>query len=238
MQSDNNYFTITLIILIGITVFIVGKYRSKKRTEALSAKAKSLGMQFSNPPRNHTTALLDRFALGDRGRSNRTINEMWNKTSKEELRVLGYKYTTGSGKHSRTHFQTVYVLTSTQLNLPDFELQPENFLHKIGQAFGYQDIDFDTNTGFSKAYLLRGKNEAAIRELFSEELLRYFENNQGLCVEGQGDTILIYRDNKRIAPDEMQPFIQSNKQLISLFKSKQPNTQAHNTQIDDFLHPL
>jgi len=43
-----------------------------------------------------------------------------------------------------------------KLKLPFFELKPENTFHKIGQVFGYQDIDFEAFPNFSKGYLLRG----------------------------------------------------------------------------------
>ena len=56
--------------------------------------------------------------------------------------TFDYRYTTGSGKNSHTYRQTVVFFRSPEVDLPQFELKPQSFLHGIGKLFGYQDIDF------------------------------------------------------------------------------------------------
>ena len=78
-----------------------------------------------------------------------------------------YSYVISSGKSNHTVRQTVVAFTEGNTGLPDFDLSPENIFHKIGGAFGYQDIDFERFEEFSKRYLLRGKDEEAIRKTFT-----------------------------------------------------------------------
>jgi len=86
-------------------------------------------------------------------------------------------------------------------------LRPEGLMHKIGSLFGYQDIDFDSHPNFSKHYLLRGSDEEAIRELFDDDLLSFFETQEKVCVEADGHDLIIYRQRKRIEPDTVQEFL-------------------------------
>lgn len=95
--------------------------------------------------------------------------------SNENYIYFDYQYLISNGKSS-----TLVLLNIVQVklknNLPDFTLENENVFHKIGQVFGYQDIDFKTNYNFSKKYLLRGKDESEIKGYFNIERLKFFEN--------------------------------------------------------------
>ena len=64
--------------------------------------------------------------------------------------MFACRYVTGGGKHTRVIRQTVIYFRSPQLHLPEFALRPENLFHKMGAAFGYQDIDFDSHRKFVK----------------------------------------------------------------------------------------
>ncbi len=72
------------------------------------------------------------------------------------------------------------------MRLPNFTLRPENLFHKIGQVFGYQDIDFDSHPEFSKRYLLKGENESEVRSTFSADTLAFYESDQKLSTEDAG----------------------------------------------------
>jgi hypothetical protein len=64
----------------------------------------------------------------------------------------------------------VISFQSSLLSLPEFELRSENMFHKIGKAFGCQDINFESHPEFSKRYLLRGADEEAVRTFFTPEM--------------------------------------------------------------------
>jgi hypothetical protein len=46
-----------------------------------------------------------------------------------------------------------------------------------------------------KAYLLRGQDETALRQIFTDRVLRFFRENQGWMVEGDGKRLLLNRLN-------------------------------------------
>lgn len=126
---------------------------------------------------------LPEIELFNRGRSKRVSNVITGEVEGSGVQVLDYRYTVGSGKNSSTYRQTVVAITTGGVGLPDFTLARESFFHKIGQAFGYQDIDFDRFPEFSKKFLLRGEDEAAIRTLFTRRLIEAYTGRLGCNVE-------------------------------------------------------
>ena len=135
-----------------------------------------------------------------------------------ELAIFGYRYTTGGGKHQHTHQQTVISFQSPHLSLPEFELRPESFLHKIGKVFGFEDVNFDSHPLFSKRYLLRGSDEAAIRDVFTSELLEYFEAQDGVSIEASRNGLIYYRAGKRIKPTDVRPFMEEGFRVYGILK--------------------
>jgi hypothetical protein len=194
-----------------ILIFIIGSFifsyvYEKKRTEALELIAKSIGFSFSKSGRETTKSIHQNFELFSKGHSRKLKNEIWGKDNNNHVSIFGYSYSQRHGDNTTTYNQTVLSIKDIKLNLPSFELEPENTFHKIGQVFGYQDIDFDSFPVFSKKYLLRGNDEARIRELFTPTVIEYFERNQNIHIEAQGNTLIFYKPSKRCKPDEIKGF--------------------------------
>jgi len=206
-----------------ILIFIVGSFiftyvYEKKRTEALELIAKSLGFSFSKSGREKTKLSHENFELFSMGDKRKIKNEIWGNNNKNKVSIFGYSYRTGSSEeNSSTSNQTVLSIEDSELNLPKFELKPENAFHKIGQVFGYQDIDFESFPVFSNKYLLRGSDEVKIRELFTPAVIKYFEKNQNIHIEAQGNTLIFYKPSKRSKPDEIERFYQEGRAALSNF---------------------
>ena len=119
--------------------------------------------------------------------------------------------------------QTVIWFRSTQLSLPSFVMRPEHVFHKIGSAFGYQDIDFESNrtaADFSKKYLLRGGDEHAIRSLFKDNVLDFFATHPGkLVLEGRDERLILYRPMQLIRPENISVFLEEGLEVFRLFVS-------------------
>jgi hypothetical protein len=139
---------------------------------------------------------------------------MTGRAGDHEVKLLDYQYTTGGGNHSHTWRQTIALYPGAGTGLPDFVLAPENVLHKIGQIFGYQDIDFDSSPVFSSHYLLRGADEMAVRSVFSSDTLAFLEQERGWNVEVQGGNVGIYRAAKRCEPENLRAFLVASQAVL------------------------
>jgi len=180
---------------------------AKKRREAFIETAEEMGLQ-SYP--DGDPELMNRFAgfkLFSQGRGRRMKNVVQGDSGEVKIAIFDYQYTTGSGKQSRTHYQSIVSLQSREIQCPDFTMRPEGMFDKIGSKMGFQDIDFDTHPEFSKMFVLKSSNEPAIREYFKPPLLEFFESKKGISVEAGDGALFFYRPSKKIKAEEIKDYL-------------------------------
>jgi len=201
-----------ILAVVAVLALIAGivalSYRvERKRTEALAAACQGMGLVFE--PAGDLDALRAQgdLPLYNHGHSKKVKNVMSGQIRDRDVRIFDYQYTTGGGKHSHTWMQTVVLFPRAGERLPELLLAPESLFHKIGQVFGYQDIDFDTSPDFSSHYLLRGPDEMAIRSTMSADALAFFGQHQGWHVEAKDRTVGIYRAGKRCQPEDAPTYV-------------------------------
>jgi len=207
---------VIFLIIIGVVIALSTAYENK-RTKQLTEIAQSLAMNFTAKDENKEFFhYLKGFRLMKMG-SSRTVYNIFDGASEHfNMKMFDYQYNVGGGKSSSTYNQTVMLIEFNQLELPTFKMKPENFFHRVSNAFGMQDIDFEDYPEFSKQYLLQGQNEAAIRQVFNAELLLFFTVHKGLCLETDNNKLLIYRHGKRISPEEIRSFLEKNLALANI----------------------
>ena len=223
--------SVIIPIIAVILIIIVWVQYEKQRTKEFKQVAEEMGFIFypkgdDMQLRIGVTARLSDFHLFSQGRSRKIRNMLHGVSEQLEVGIFGYQYTTGGGQSSDTVRQSVIYFRSPELNLPQFALRPEYLFDKIGSALGYQDIDFEsdqTGVEFSKKYLLQGKDEQKVRELFATEVLGFFEGQDGISTEGGGDQLIFYRRRKRIKPEDVRPFMEEGLEVFRLFASSQPS---------------
>jgi len=203
------------VLALIIAVVLIHRALERARTTALQQTSLTLGFNFSVEGDVDQMKALGDLPLYGLGYSRRVRNVLSGRTGAGEARIFDYRYTTGSGKRSRTWEQTVALYPRAGGRLPDFVLQPENvLLDKIYQMFGYQDIDFEASPVFSARYLLRGPDETAIRSAFTTEMRASLEQTEGWTVEVQSGNVVIYRAAKMVKPGEMAAFLEQSQAVV------------------------
>ena len=211
---------VALIIGILIVAVIIGNKRERERTEQMRGVATMLGWQFSEGAPMNWIPNLEQFALFNQGHSKTLKNIVYGELEGVKAALFDYRYTVGSGKNQSTYNQSVVYFEPRNLSAPLFSLRPEHTFHKIIAAFGYQDIDFENRPTFSSKYLLRGTDEPAVRSLFNDALLGFYEMNQGSSADGGGNQLFIFRQGYRSPPHESQAFINWALQIQRLYTSR------------------
>ena len=240
---DAGYFIVALAIVAAILIpgfLIVRSIRRRyesKRAEALQLTALSLGMSPVHGHNIDATRRFGRFQLFSQGSKKKVRNCLSGTIGGVDVTTFGYEYTVAGAESSSTSRQTVVVFRSNELSLPEFELRPKSIVEtfkivKIFKAFAGrdEDIKFDTRPDFSKSYYLGGKDESAIRDVFSRSVLEYFERHEGLSVEGRDEGLLCYRREShdtdvgfrgaRVKPDEIKLFLDEGRAVFDLFRMK------------------
>lgn len=206
--------------LVGLAVFLIiyNNRKEKERTLALQQTAGKLGWSFAATAPLNMIAGLERFTLFNQGHSREIKNFMYGQAQGVKAAVFDYIYITGSGKNRQAHFQTVVYLEPVNLQLPVFSLRPETFMYKMLTAFGYQDIDFGQRPEFSRQYILRGQDELAIRQVFNDRVLSFFESYPGTCLDAGGNQLCFYRGGSRYPPQEIEGHVGVGLQVVNLLR--------------------
>lgn len=184
---------------IIIAVIAVSAAMERKRTAAVGAIAESMGLEFQPADDQVLRDRMSVLPLFQQGHSRALTNCLSGDSGEVRISIFDYTYTTGHGKHQNKRNITTCALQSPRLQLPAFSMRPETLLDAIGGMLGFQDIDFEGDEAFSRAYVLKGPDEAAVRELFTAPLRKHFAGLPGHYVEGAGDLLIVHQ-SKRLPP--------------------------------------
>jgi len=210
----------SLLVAIGLIIallLLAASRKGKQRAADLRAVADALGFNYAG--NDSSLTFQANTALFRRGSRRRFRNVMNGTYGSYPASVFDYSYTVSGGESSSTFTQTVVAFRQDH-QLPWFELRPEGFLDRIADAFVHRDIDFETHPEFSKRYALRGDDGTAIRVVFTPALLSFFEMlppERKWHIEGSGFTLLAYRANLTVAPQEIRTFVEETCSIANSF---------------------
>lgn len=224
MDTFFPFIAIGIFVLLAIGSMIWSSKAEKKRREALRQVADDMGLEYLEEGSHDLSLSLESMhesKLFNRGRARRFRSVIQGQTDDVSIYLFDYFFTTGSGKHSRTHRQTVACLQSPNLALPQFAMRPQGaIVDAIGKSLGGQDIDFESHPEFSRQFVLQGGDEMAIRENFSPTVLEFFEQHAGISVEGLGNGLFFYRHNRRMPPDGMRELLRQAYEVFAIFSRR------------------
>lgn len=203
------------IALIGAAIFIFAMVADKKRQEAIQKLATDLGLEYLESLSTEDNEQFSHFTLANQGRSRQSTNVIVADSGDLRMTIFDYRFTTGSGRNSSTHRQTVVLIRSQTLHLPEFSIGPESVFHRLGEFLGMNDIDFDDDPEFSRKFLLRGPDEAAVREFFSLERRGNFKQHHGISIEARDSHFIFYQARQRRNVDQIKGLME---QAFSIYR--------------------
>ena len=211
------------LCMIGLFAFLIvraAKRRSydTKRGGEMSAAAGQ--MSFSFTPQAGLSALpfFDGFELFE-GYPLKLENLMSGSIDGFPVAVfdLAYRNVGGSSGGTTTSRQTIYAVGSSHLRLPEFYLRPAGLMELVLNKVSKVDINLAERPGFSAKMLLYGKDEAAIRQLFTGPKLEHLEKNPYFCVFGRGDHLFYYQSRIQTPPGSVRQNVRFLPSLVRLF---------------------
>ncbi len=218
---------LTLLLIIAVLIILVllmvlATLQKRRRREGFAKVARGWGFSFTeklDPLMESALRTIDLFAAGT---EHRTANVMQGERGDVTATLCDFTYMKNmSGRSGRPVYivQSVAILWNDELELPRFSLHPEGLHDKVASAFGQQDVDFDSHPRFSSRYHLTGGNEQAVRELFSKDVLDYFEAHPGLWVETLHGHVVVYRRGKRVAPKGIRGLLEEALEINALLRN-------------------
>ncbi|MEH2113067.1 hypothetical protein [Nostoc sp.] len=221
------FFTF-LAVVLNILYFQWENKKEQERTEKIKLIAAQLKINFLAEDSNNIMQHLHNFRLFKQGGRNLVTNILSKEVKNLKIYIFEYRYSIYSTKTKHEHWQTIAFLYDQNMHLHKFLLKPKNILDQISNFLGYQDINFDKYPRFSEQYLLRGSDEKGIRQIFTDNVLSFFEAKIGFypaiqttpCLEVADACLIYYRENVRLEPEQIELFLQEGMEVFDLLRAK------------------
>jgi len=189
---------VALFIVIGV----LGYISSMKRRQALMALASRLGLRFyyqkdRDIPRRYR--FLDKLRAG---RDRYAFNILTGNYRENNVTIFDYHYKTGSGKNTH-HYYLSFFLLNLPMPFPELVIVREGIFSKIGQALGYDDIDFESHE-FSRKFCVRSRDKKFAYDVCNSRMIEYLLSNTDLSIEIE-DNILAISFDHRLSPEYIEP---------------------------------
>ena len=202
---------VALVVVIGI----FAARAARKRREAMAILAQRLGLNFDPA---HDYGLASRFQfLGRLGQgSNRyAYNVLSGAYQGKPVLAFDYHYETYS-RDSKGHRQThhhhfSFFILLLDRSFPELLIAPEGVLSKLAQAFGYDDIDFESHE-FSRKFCVRSRDKKFAYDFCHARMIEYLLARPNLSLEIE-DNALAIGHGGTLSPEELEPQL---RQLIEI----------------------
>jgi hypothetical protein len=215
---------ILLLLLIG-GAFTAGWFYlghlEKRRRERVIALAKELGLELNWQLPDEDQTRFRPFEISSKGRNQRTAMTLVADNGQTRISLFDYSFVTGSGKHQTTNNLTVAMCRDARLQSPALKVEPASFLSRMGTLVGYQDIDISEDPEFSKAFLVRGEEEEAIRRFLTADRRATIMQQPKQHVAILGDTMILVRRHKKLDEQQVKPFLAEALQMVNVMISDQ-----------------
>jgi hypothetical protein len=212
----NGIEPVLIFLLFGALVaaiVIIAAIQAAKRRQAWQALADRLGCSFSaddpfDIPSSYPQSLFNK------GRAQKAYNVLSGQIKGAELSCFEYRYTEGSGKNRHTHHFTCLMLMAPIPFQPLF-IRPESFFDRIGEFFGLDDIDFESDE-FSRRFFVTCPDKKFAYDIIHSRTMELLLECGNISVEAQGNSILFFYSGSLRVPDQVEPLIQRGLRFLEL----------------------
>src|ERR1035441_1477783 len=189
---------IFVVVIVVITVGgMINNILQRKRREGLLGLSQRLNLNFAPEPDYNLAerfGFLKKLAQGD----NRYCYNVLSGTYQgDDVLVFDYHYQVTThdknGSHT-THYRFSFFILQMPVSFPDLTIRRENFLSKIAEVFGYQDIKFES-AEFSKTFNVRSPDKKFAYDVCNQKMMEYLLANRDLSIEIENQTLALAFDN-------------------------------------------
>lgn len=217
-----------LLFAIGVALVAIFAYigwrQEQARKSALEQLAASLGFQFEHEDNDAHDEEYAQFEIFRRGHS-RTAKytmrgrvDLFGKACEVCAGDFRYKVTSGSGKDRRT---TTYLFSYLIVHLPwpspNLLVRREGFFDKVKGAFGFDDIDFESEE-FSKRFWVQSNDKRFAYDVLHPRMMEFLLQKLDNAIDLEGGAICISDGSSRWEPS----FFRSQLDFVGKFCERWP----------------
>ncbi|CAA6696868.1 MULTISPECIES: hypothetical protein [unclassified Lentimonas] len=201
-----------VFMFIGVAILIVvfaylGHLHAKKRREAFQVLAQQWGFRFY-PAKDFGFAKRYQFLDHmDDGHKRYAYNRLSGQVEGAGVNIFDYHYETYStdskGRRTTNHHHFSIFTMELPRRFPELTIEREGFFSKIGQALGFDDIDFES-LEFSKRYKVKSQDKKFAYDFCNAQMIDYLMKQQDLVIEVDGTTLALTFPG-RLAVERVKP---------------------------------
>ena len=166
------------ILLVAVFAYF-GWLQEKKRREALQGLAQELGLRFDPGVDHGHDDEYAQFEIFRRGHGRVARNTMtgtvllFDRPCRLVAGDFRYKVTSGSGKNrSTTTYNFSYLIVHPPWDTPPLLVRPEGMWDKLKGAFGFDDIDFESDE-FSRKYYVKSSDRRFAYDVLHPRMMEF-----------------------------------------------------------------
>jgi hypothetical protein len=199
-----------LILFLAVAVLIAaagiyGSIQARKRREGLFELAARLNLNF-NPDQDY--ALPARFEFlkeFQKGEDRYAVNVMAGTYRQNDVLAFDYHYETVSydnkGRHTQ-HYWFSFLILTLPVRFTELTIRREGFFTKIAEAFGYQDIKFES-AEFSRTFCVRSPDKKFAYDICNAKMIDYLLANRDLSIEIESQ-VLAFAFTSRLSVEQFE----------------------------------
>jgi len=190
----NGLIVVLGVIVAGLAIY-VSWYVREQRRKLLRGIAARLGGRFhADDPFGLADRHERRFATLRQGSNRYAYNVVDAEQDGRRLWIFDHHHETYSHSNNRRtthHHHRTFVLVEHDLDLGEIEVRPEGFFDKLKAAFGFDDVDFESDE-FSRKWYVGARDRKLAYAIFHPRMIEYFLTLRGLRLS-TGGRFALYR---------------------------------------------
>lgn len=185
--------------------------------------SQKLGLIFFDTDDEGIRFFLRDVKIFQRGKKKKQINNIIFDDKGEGLAktyFFDHHFVVSTGQSTRIFDQTVFFAQDKELKLPDFELKPKHFFHKVADYFGKKRVDLNDEY-LNKNYLLYTESPKVLLWLNDPVFLKMIKQQKKLSIYGNNYHLVLYRHDKLAKLDQLEKTYHEYFSFYTHFKNQE-----------------
>ena len=217
-------FVLVLFIALVVLAAFAAHRAAKRRREAMLALASELGWRFSPEMDQDHDEEYAHFEIFRQGHSRAAFNTMVGGLEIDERRYSAkagdfrYRVTTSTGKTTTTttHRFSYLILHLPFRRTPDLLIRPEGLFDKLAGAFGFDDIDFESEE-FSRRFHVKSPDKRFAYDVVHAQMMGFLLREGRPAIDIENRRCCLSDGRKRWSPEEFKARIRFLREFFDLW---------------------
>ncbi len=217
-----------ILVIAVIAIFgVIGYFAwlaEKKRREAMAALARRLGWRFDpSHDRSHDEQYAH-FEIFRRGRSRAAHNTLTGEVEIDgrhwpaKMGDFTYKVKrhTGKSTHTKTYRFSYLILHLPFASVPDVFIRREGLFDKLADAFGFDDIDFES-AEFSRRFHVKSSDKRFAYDVIHPQMMEFLMADDSREIDIENGRCCMSDGRHRWEPQEFEERLLWIRQFFDLW---------------------